>query len=177
MPQEYQKENYEAVNGAWPKGDLPKPSAQEAISAVKRLYRLGMGKAYRGKFKATSGNRHTWPRSGVYAVNPDFRGRGWHSLVHAVSHLVHARRNPEFPPHDFRHAQIEKSMIEYVVHQGWLEGKLKREEKEKPHPVNKRYAAILAGTRRWESKARRAKNALKKLNRQKDYYERKGIVV
>jgi hypothetical protein len=36
---------YVSVNGKWPEGPLSKPTGQEAISAVKRLYRLAMGKA------------------------------------------------------------------------------------------------------------------------------------
>ena len=35
---------YVSVNGKWPEGPLSKPTGQEAISAVKRLYRLAMGR-------------------------------------------------------------------------------------------------------------------------------------
>src|ERR1043166_1330345 len=163
MRQEYQKENYDAGNPPWPEGPLPTPTAQEAISAAKRLYRFGTGQAFKGKFQATTGNRYTRPVNRVYYVNPNRYGRGWRSLVHSVSHHVHHMLNPEFSEHDFRHAQIERGMIEYVLKNGWLEGKLRKPEKPKPDLISKRYAQTLGAIKRWEAKARRAAVALKKL--------------
>lgn len=68
-------------------------------------------------------------------------------------------------------------MISHVVGSGWLDGKLKRPEKPKANPADLRYRRIVDAITRWESKERRAKNALKKLQRQKAYYERKAATV
>jgi hypothetical protein len=70
-------------------------------------------------------------------------------------------------------------MIEHVVSNGWLEGKLKRERKVKPPPTaEERTAAKLANLtdriKRWEIKRRRAETALTKLNRQRRRIERQA---
>lgn len=169
-------ERYQSVNGAWP-DTVPQLTAQEAVSAGRRLYRLAMGKSFRGTIKVTSGNRHTWIRRGVMSVNPNGRHfGGWQDLVHGLSHWCHRRLHPGHKPHDGRgtHAFIERTMIEYVVNSGWLEGKLKRLEKPKAEIDHKaiRHQRILARIDAWTAKQRRAENALKKLNRQRAYYER-----
>src|SRR5262249_12494874 len=105
---------------------------------------------------------------------------GWRDIVHLLSHYVHARKYPGHKPHDGRgtHAFVERSMIQYVVESGWLEGKLKRAERlAKPAPtVEERAAAKLQNLadriKRWESKQRRAETALTKLNRQRRRLER-----
>jgi hypothetical protein len=57
--------NYTHVNAAWP-DIVPKPTPQEALTGAKRLFRLAMGRKFRGTWKLTSGRRHTWPRSRVF---------------------------------------------------------------------------------------------------------------
>ncbi len=169
-------DKYQSVNGAWPE-TVPVPTAQEAVSGVKRLYRLVMKKPYRGEIKVVSGNRHTYIRYGVLQVNPNGRwSHGWKGVVHGLSHSCHRRLNPGHKPHDGRgtHAWIEKQMIEHVVNSGWLEGKLKRSKQTKPKPDIKlvRYQRTLAKFKIWQTKEKRAKTAIKKLSRQLAYYER-----
>ena len=162
-------EKYQSVNGAWPE-TVPTVTAQEAVPAAKRLYRLVMKRPFRGRVRVSSGNRYTWIRGGVMTVNPD---RGWQSLVHLLSHYCHRKLWPKHKPHDGRgtHAAIEREMITHVVASGWLDGALKRPDKEKPDPREVRQARVLARIVAWDSKLRRAQNALKKLNRQRAYYE------
>jgi hypothetical protein len=175
-------EKYPSVNGAWPEGDLPELTAQEAVSAARRLYRFIMKRPFRGEVVATTGNRFTWTYRGQLRVNPK-RTRalhpGWHDMVHLLSHLCHRKLHPGHKPHDKRgtHAWIERQMIEHVVNSGWLEGKLKRPEKTKVEIdlQDKRQRQVLAGIARWEAKQRRVKNALKKLYRRQKYYERQAI--
>jgi hypothetical protein len=93
-------------------------------------------------------------------------------LVHDMSHYVHSRKNPDKPGHGMHHAWIERSMIEYVVRSGWLEGKLKKPEKPKQPLTQIRSTRILERIKKWEAKERRAKEALKKLRRQAKYYKR-----
>lgn len=161
-------EKYQSVNGAWPE-TVPSITAQEAVSAAKRLYRFTLKRSFRGKVRLTSGNRYTRISSGVMIVNPD---RGWQSLVHLLSHHCHRRLWPKHRPHDGRgtHAAIEREMINHVIASGWLDGVLRRPEKENPDPREVRQARVLARIVAWESKLRRAQNALAKLNRQRAYY-------
>src|SRR5229473_1064947 len=61
---------------------------REALSAARRLYRLGRKLADRPlsgpiKLKVVYGNLHTRVRRGY--VNPC---RGWHGLVHDISHSI-----------------------------------------------------------------------------------------
>jgi hypothetical protein len=169
-------ERYQSVNGAWPDA-VPALTAAEATSAAKRLYRLGMGRAFRGKTRLTSGRRYNYVRRGVLFVNP--KGHhfgGWRDLVHDLSHYCHRRKHPGHKPHDGRgtHAFIERTMIEHVVNSGWLDGRLKRPDKPtKQTDVRAlRQRRVLERLAAWEAKRKRAERALAKLRRQARYYEK-----
>jgi hypothetical protein len=166
-----QGRRYDRVNATWP-AILPALTAQEAVSAAKRLYRLGMGKAFKGPFRITSGRRYTWIRHGTFVVNPE---RGWHHLVHDVSHVVQYFSNPSHRPHAWSHSDIEKRMAEMVITRGWLDGGLKKEPKPKPDIRRVRYERVLASIKRWETKVKRAETALNKLYTKREYYERSGV--
>jgi len=168
---------YQSVNGAWPDGDLPVPTSQEAISAAKRLYRLVMKRPFKGKIKPTSGRRYTYIRRGVMFVNANgHHFGGWRDIVHDLSHYCHRRLYPRHKPHGGKgtHAWIEREMIEHAVNSGWLDGKLKRPDKapRERNVIAERQARILARITAWESKRKRAETALKKLRRQAKYYDR-----
>lgn len=173
---------YESVNSLWPAGtregrDL-KPTPEEACAAVRKLWRFATRKGCPYRVAATSGRRRGGIHGGVLYVNPD-RG-GWHEVVHMVSHYVAWRLHPGSKAHDRkgRHAFIEREMVRHVVESGWLDGKLKRPErpaKPKPDARELRYRRTLAGIKRWEAKARRAKNALRKLQSARKRYERSGL--
>jgi hypothetical protein len=176
---------YARVNGAWP-AELPPITDHEAIELVRRLYRKFMGRSYTGQFKIASGNRNTTPRRGVYYVNPQrvykWGGHeaGWKDIVHDVSHHVHWRKFPKNKPHSATHASLEREMIRHVVASGWLAGKLKRIEKPAAAPPTaaevaaSKIGALDVRIKRWESKRRRAENALAKLNRQRRRLERQA---
>jgi len=162
---------YAKVEALWPvdRTQLPALTEQEALSAAKRLFRLGMGKAWTGKLQITSGNRYTWIRRGILYVNAS---RGWHHLVHDLSHLVHHRRHPGQSGHHVTHAEYETKLIQVVVSKGWLEGGLRRAAA----VVDKKAVAhqrVLARIETWERKKKRADNALKKLYRLKANYEKR----
>lgn len=171
---------YQTVNGQWP-AEMPALTEQEAISAARRLYRIWTKEPWHNPIKI---ERNMRSRSVDFAR--DLKGRaimmvntrhGWHGLVHSMSHRVHSRlhrHTKNFSSHDARHAFIEREMIKHVVGSGWLDGRLRREPKPKPqaNPAQVRRARILAGIERWERKARRAENALRKLKRRLAYYDR-----
>lgn len=179
--------SYGEVNGLWPEGPLPVPSGAEAIAGARLLIREGFrfhGKDKRWimqkrQFKLTSGNRRrTWPRNGVWYVNPDEKydhGGGWRAIIHNISHYVHWRVMPHMGGHEF-HSMTEAHLIRFALERGFLEGRLKRPEKEKPPRDRKaeRHAAAVLRLKRWETKAKRADTAIKKLRATVRRYEREA---
>ena len=167
------KQLYAAIDATWPEGELPIPTDWEVVRAASRLYRWARGTACPHEIKATSGNRRTWIRGGVLYVNPNCRddhGGGWRSFIHDLSHALDLE--PE--GHSKHHARLERRMVAEVIKRGWLDGRLRREEKA-PKVDDKRaaeLARIEAAMQRWESKRRRAENALKKLAKRQRYYSR-----
>ena|SRR5215831_17548305 len=167
-------QRYEGVNATWPAGPLPKMTGIEALRAAKRLYRLVMERPWPGQWTIGRGNHRTYPRSGVFLVNP---GQGWHDLVHDLSHQCFREMHPGARPHAPGHAYVERQMIAHVVGAGWLAGTLRPKAKPASTAADRaaaRQARILDRIAAWESKRKRAENALKKLRRQRAYYERKG---
>lgn len=165
------------VNSKWPEG-LQKPSAQEAITGAKRLYRRAMGRPFRGKVVATSGNRYTWARSGVLHVNPNRHGcglSGWPEIIHMLAHLCHRNLHRGDRPHSYRELEIEADLTRYAIEQGFHEGRLKRPTRTpKPKPDRKivSHEAAVASLKRWETKAKRAEKAMKKYRKKVRYYEK-----
>ena len=173
---------YRQVNEAWPDGPHrgyrywrePQFDAREATIAVKRLWKHATGKplAIRGLVKLTSGNRRNRFRRGIF--NPQ---RGWHGLVHSVSHAAHRRLHPDDPDHIGRHAYLERRLIEYAVARKWHEGARKRPEKPMPTKADqrtRRQAALRARLAKWEAKQRRAETAIRKLKGRIRRHERGG---
>ena len=172
------------VNDKWTaafaeEGANRNPSEQEAIAAVKRLYRTALGRRLTMPLKIPSGNRYTWPKRGVYYVNPARRhweiSGGWKHLVHDVSHYCHWRLHPRARPHSNSQLTIERVLTDYVIDNGWLHGKLKSKAKPKPpvDQVAKRAAQVDANIARWETKLKRAQAALKKYKVKQRYYKKK----
>lgn len=168
------------VNSKWPKDVSLVPSAKEAITGAKRLYRRAMGKPFRGKVVVTSGNRYTWIRSRILSVNPNRRwsGRmaGWPDIIHLLAHYCHARKYPNARPHDHRELDLEADLTRYAIAHGFHEGRLKRPERLKPKPDRKVVARCKAAEAlaRWETKLKRAETGVKKYRKKVRYYDKKG---
>jgi hypothetical protein len=172
------KEWYQRVNIAWP-SDMRTPTPGQAINAVRRLYRWGIGENWTGPIKLTSGRNYTWTHSGVFMVNPDasHHGGGWKALIHDLSHYLWRKANKGMPvrPHEKGHAKLELAMIKQVIKRGWLQPPV---DKIKPVPakgdkIKKVYDRLQKRRMDWQRKERRAVNALKKLKRQMVYYEKR----
>lgn len=166
---EERRERYHAVNNRWP-DELPALTGPEAIAAAKRLYRMALGRPWKGKWKETSGRRFTWPRGSTFFVNPARTGNGletgWRDLVHMMSHYCHREKFPRRRPHDPRHEYLEREMVAYVLAHDWLSGKL-RPKTPKARSKPDRAQALEARARRWTTKLRRAQTALKKIAAQR----------
>jgi len=173
------RRRYASLDDIWP-AQLRPPGPQEAISAARRLWRKFASAPFSGAVRATSGNRYTAIRRGVLYVNPDCKtdpaGGGWRSLVHDLSHLVHARVHRKAKAHAAGHVWYEREMARYVVAQGWLDGRLARPARPAPDPDMRRRKAearLRARLARWEAKQRRATRAIAKLKRSLRAMERR----
>lgn len=163
-------EAYQRVNGTWPEGPLPKMTRVEAERAGRKLFRFVTGKPFQGTLSIGRGNHRSRVRGGTFMrVNP---GQGWHDMVHDLSHDLHHIQHPSKRPHDGTHAFMEREMIEFVVSNGWLDGKLRPPVKPKPDPRKVRAARVAESIQRWQRKKKRAETALRKLIRQQRYYAR-----
>ena len=163
------RRRYESVNAI----GLPrtKLNDREALKAAKKLYLLGrklVDRPYPRKqlgslqLKIMYGNLRTYIHRG--RVNPC---HGWWGLVHDISHDIENGHSP-------KHEWLERQLAEYVRDQGWIDGKLRPAEKPKVDPKQVRYRRVLARLDAWQRKLKRAETAIKKLQRQKAYYERES---
>jgi hypothetical protein len=171
--------NYEPLKSAWPEV-VPLLTFAEARTAARRLFRLA-GVKCPAKIEETTGNRHSWVRSGVLRINVDRRGwgpdgTGWRDLVHMVSHWCFRSLEPRSLPHCEAHADLERRMANLVITSGWLDGRLKPE----PQPVTvrdrpaERAAHAAKMLARAETRLKRAETIAKKWAARVRYYERKN---
>lgn len=174
-------DGYASVNSAWgvDPHTMRKPTEKEAIKACRLLLREGfrafgrpdLAKRKR-KFQITSGRRSTWPRSGVWYVNPDEDGLGFAEIIHSVSHYVHrivnpGLRNQRGGGHN-GHAHIEQYLVDYVIKKRWVEDGLKvTPDKASPSRGERRdlrRAKLEQRLKAWRTKEKRATTAIKKIN-------------
>jgi hypothetical protein len=172
-----------AINDQWG-GLRPILSPEESLAAAKKLYRHATGKAWKGKWELASGNRHTWPRRGIYYVNPDRRWgeRGLRAIIHAISHYCHRRLHPNDKPHSIRQLRLEARLTKFALERRWHEGTLKRQpeapepvatEPAKPDRVLLRYRRMVTRRDKWRVEAERAKRLLAKAECEVRTYERR----
>ena len=145
FPMQYEKSKNETEKGLWDRlvnnkfdGKQPILSEVDSLYAARKLYRKAMGKAWRGEFKLTSGNRYTWIRRGVFYVNPDKREgpfansvRGLRAIIHDVSHICHYRLRPKDAAHSKHQAYLERDLTDYAISQNlFLQRKVILENKD-----------------------------------------------
>lgn len=188
---------YARANAQWGEDPIPVPSPEEALAGAKKLFRFETGRSIPAAL--TSGNRYTWVRwqdkAWTLRVNPnrkELHGGGWKALVHDLSHYLHRHGGSGDKPHSASHARLEARLIKEVKKRGWLSGALQKENAPGdaeasssggatgeactptvvPDPRAVKLEKVLQAIKRWQSKERRAKNALAKLNRKAKYYSR-----
>lgn len=150
-----------------------KTSVRRANQLVRHFGRLGLGSPNQTRPASLAqwrceGGRRVW----ISARPTTGHHKGWGRLIHDVSHIVFAARHPFARPHDGGHAALEREMAEYVVRKGWL---VPRPRQDKPNSIDRkkeRQHRLLVRLKRWESKHRRAENALKKIRRALARHER-----
>ena len=172
---------YGQVNRMWP-DELPILEKIEAERAYKRLInKFGSKKVwseYSSKWitkklsvrLTRKRGTKTWKvkvRKCWLSLNGDTNSlsKGWRRLVHDVSHRVYDFRFPNSSEdHNIAQAKIEQEMAQYVIAQGWLEGKLKpkiktpltKDEKKSKKLLN--YERLL---KKWMSKMSLANTKIK----------------
>lgn len=171
---------YNSVNGGWPE-TIPAMTFNQAKAFVRKAWKQELpSHRFCWSFKVTSGRRYSWPRRKFYLVNV---GNGWKELVHDVSHKLHHCKCPQERPHADTHRAMERRLTLIVLENGFLDGKfMGRQPKAKPEllpavargvAVHAKLSAIDAKLARWNTKAKRAATAIKKLQKQRKYYARK----
>ena len=170
------------VNSKWEgipfSKQLPQ-SDEEAIRGFKRLYRAATGRKFNGRVKATSGNRITWCRRGVWSVNPNRQNstyRGWPEIIHMLSHWVEHY-------HDHKQLRLERDLTIYALKHGFHEGKMApkpKPEKLKTDLIRIEVAKVDRRISAAEDRLKKAKAAIKrnqkiltKVRRQKRALEKK----
>lgn len=181
-----------SINEQWG-GLQPILSPEESLIAAQKLYRHAMGrKARKFTWELTSGNRHTWPRHGVFKVNPDERrlsGRGLREIIHSISHYCHWRLHPNDKPHSIRQVRLEAKLTKFAISRRWHEGTLKKSDKlaakssgqaepevvqvAKPDKVVLRYRRMVSRRDKWQQELKRAERLLAKATSEVRAYERR----
>jgi hypothetical protein len=166
------------INEQW-NGAKPVLSPEESLAAAKKLYRHAMGKAWPGEWELTSGRRYTWPRRGVFAVNPNRYGGGLRQIIHLISHYCHRRLHPGDKPHSIRQVRLEAKLTKFAIKSRWHEGSLKRPEKPaveakpKADTIQLRYSRIVKRRLKYELELKRAIRLRLKAGKEQRAYERR----
>jgi len=159
---------YAAVNAAWP-ADVPTLTIEDAGKAARKLWRTFAtreGVPPGAKPYSYHEPRRCW---GSTSGTRNSLRAGWRRMVHDVSHIMSSKANRLRKNHGAIHAELELRLVQYVVSNGWLSPKV---DTPKDDPRQERYQRVLASIDRWERKQRRAETALRKLARQRRYYEK-----
>jgi hypothetical protein len=164
---------------------LPPLTMADALKAYRRLVWAFGGKAdipvgvleARGGRRITT-NRRQARRCWASTTPTSSHLKGWGRLIHDASHYVFEKRYPSARPHDGGHAQLECKMAHYVASRGMLADYPATKPKA---TKRKTYAERIAHTNalmaRWETKAKRAATALRKLKRRVRALERAAKTV
>lgn len=176
------EDRYVPVGLAWKAaGDsLPTLNREQAGEAAKRLWRAfamlsecAASVTHAGKFDGDV--RRVWIARDLAVAQSSFKG--WRRLVHDVSHDVHRYRHPGLTPHHISHAKLEREMVEYVIGTGLLahiaklaqpKPRLSTDERRK-----RELARVMIRLRHWESRLRRAENAVERLVRRRVVLQRR----
>lgn len=133
--------------------------AQRIADQIVRRFYPNKPKGYGGRI------RRCWLSSVPTAATNHNKGLG--RLIHDFSHRAFRRVYPHKRPHDPLHVQYESDIAAFVAGSAWLKRvSAPKAPKAKPTTNEKRARELLkteASIARWESKQRRARNALRKL--------------
>lgn len=156
------------VNSIWepvPREQKRNVWPNHAMSFVRAIWKMQTGRKFPWRIRIGSGNRDTWLRSGVFTVNPD---QGWYEINHSMAHFIERRTSGL--AHSDKQLRCERDGATLIVRR-FLETEPPPEKETRDLPAE-RAVRVEKKIKRWESKAKRAQTALRKLRRQKCYYDR-----
>lgn len=158
-------ERYEPIQLLWSAGTAaPMTQKRAAVVARAMLKAFGSLKDFPGAqargFKRVP-PRRDWPRRCWASTGPGTIHNGLPRLVHDVSHWIYAFRHPNARPHEDGHNALERGMAAWAVAKGYHHPSGPK-PKAKP-TVDDKLARIDAALKRWDSKYRRAGNAMRVL--------------
>lgn len=169
---------YDEINRAWDAAEVPPITRLEAERAARRLFKR-FGKVEDGSPSMSGPAAFRRVRACWVSASGRRTDKGWPRLVHDVSHDIWRRRHPRLRPHAPGHGALELEITRYVLGKGWLAGALRPPEPKRATASErhaKRLVETITAIDRWESKQRRAGNALRKLRARLRRLERNGII-
>lgn len=155
---------YDDVNNAWSGLSLPPITTAAAAPIFARLVRrFGVKKTKAQLPRWARDGRRCWAApKGTDTSRP--RANGLPRLVHDASHYTFDKLHPTFKTHSAAHAELEKQMIEYVISSGMhLPKEVAAPSRDEAVAVE--LAKVESRIKRWQTKAKRAATALRKLAR------------
>lgn len=166
---------YESINAAWRASGLPPVTREEVTRALAILCRKFGGTQHGGPSMVRPFRRKR-VRVCWISLKGGTLDKGWPRLAHDLSHDLFEARHPRLKQHHPAHAAVEREVSEYIIASGWLTGSLKRKAAtpSRAERVADKRASVEARLARWETKARRAATAIKKLRRALKSYERRA---
>jgi hypothetical protein len=159
-------DRYDNVNDLWSAVPAPAITRVEAERAARRLFRK-FGRKTGYPRQRRDAKLRTVRRCWISSKPSTGIARGWARLVHDVSHEIFRLRYPDLLPHNPLHSKLEHEIASFVAGSGWMAGALKPATKEPAELHAAKLSNVDAAIKRWDSKLRRARTALKKLARQR----------
>jgi hypothetical protein len=139
----------------------------EDASAVRELHMRKSGLLREWTDGDSTGSRRCWASQ---SPTKEFH-KGWGRLIHDMAHMVYRYRHPGQRPHGDGEGAIEFQIAYFVRYNtDWLKGSLRAKKIVKANPL----PALEDRLELWQSKLKRAENAIKKLNRKIAYHRRKN---
>jgi hypothetical protein len=164
-PAEYER----IVESIWKEGSTKEQRRNVhpnlAMNYIRAFWKQEVGSKFRWKIRIGTGNRRTWLHSGVFTVNP---AQGWHDINHDMSHFIERRKTGG--AHTDQHLRLERNGAALIVKRFLMDEPYVEPKKERDF-VAERAGRVDANIQRWETKLKRAANALKKLKKKKRYYD------
>lgn len=136
-----------------------------AKSYVRAFWKQETGRKFPWPIRIGSGSRRTWLHRGIFTVNP---AQGWYKINHDMSHFIHWHLTGL--THKGGHLSRERDGAT-LIKRRFLETE-RALKKPKVDLVAKRAASVEKRLKAWETKRKRAENALKTLRQKKRYYDR-----
>lgn len=151
-------QQYAVVNALWQSyPPITRPEAARAARKLRAHFRMRPSEYVRRCWISLQGGRSD---------------KGWHRLVHDLSHTHSRREYRTLRPHGPHHAKIEREMVEYVLSQGWLEGTLRPKPPQRQPADRPAHAAAMLA--RWQTRLKRATTMVRKWRKRVRYYERRA---